>query len=338
MLTTHCAVRVIAPYCLSTSLGIVVAAVKQLPAVPRVGPQRKQINDTSSPLVLIDNPKYEDWLDENLIVLSCIRLRIGTTDLRLIKDEIIAKKAWDALRAAHQPSGALSQLTILQQALATRYSRDVTLAKTTEKLDTLVDSFFAIKPPTEDEWRCIILFNAMAGAEFANAQSSLNTLLSAGTLSSIAVAARINHEQVRIDAENAETAKNEASFAAFTKQCEAQGRTAKSYPNGQGPCENPLCTGSAKKYHDWDHCYGPGGCIKPPKGKGKKPRKAQVKVAVADESSDKSDEKAAFASDASGYTHLALNKPDVLATLILYLDTGATSSICPVPPKVTYEN
>ncbi|KAJ7925435.1 hypothetical protein B0H13DRAFT_2314436 [Mycena leptocephala] len=123
---------------------------------------------------------YEDWLDENLIVLSCIWLRIGTTDLCLIKDETIAKKAWDTLRAAHQPSGALSQLTVFQQALATRYSCDVALAKTTEKLDTLVDSFFAIKPLTEDEWRCIILLNAMAGAEFANAQSSLDTLLSAG--------------------------------------------------------------------------------------------------------------------------------------------------------------
>jgi hypothetical protein len=56
------------------------------------------------------------------------------------------------LKAAHQPSGALSQRTILQQALNIRYSRDVALAKTTEKISTLVDSFFAIKLPTEDKW------------------------------------------------------------------------------------------------------------------------------------------------------------------------------------------
>ncbi|KAJ6571616.1 hypothetical protein B0H19DRAFT_1231346, partial [Mycena capillaripes] len=128
----------------------------------------------------------------------------------------------NSLGCAHQPSGALSQLTILQQALALRYSREVLLVKTTEKLDTLVNSFFAIKPPTEDEWRCIIYLNAMAGAEFKDARSSLDTLLSAGSLSSAAVAARIKHEQVRIDSENAETTANEASFAAFTKRMESQ--------------------------------------------------------------------------------------------------------------------
>jgi hypothetical protein len=154
----------------------------------------EQIDDTSTPPVKIHNPKYEDWLDENLIVLSCLRLRLGKKDLRLIKDEAIAKTAWNVLKAAHQPSGALLQLTILQQALALRYSREVLLVKTTEKLDTLVDSFFAIKPPTEDEWRCIIYLNAMAGAEFKDARSSLDTLLSAGSLSSAAVAARIKHE------------------------------------------------------------------------------------------------------------------------------------------------
>ncbi|KAJ6581294.1 hypothetical protein B0H19DRAFT_1251518 [Mycena capillaripes] len=120
----------------------------------------KQINDNSTPPVKIDNPKYEDWLDENLIVISCLRLRLGKKDLRLIKDEVITKNAWDALKAAHQPLGALSQLTILQQALALQYSRDIGLVKTTEKLDRLIDSFFAIKPPTEDEWRCIIYLNA----------------------------------------------------------------------------------------------------------------------------------------------------------------------------------
>jgi hypothetical protein len=101
----------------------------------------------------------------------------------------------------------------------------------------------------------------MAGAEFATAQSSLDTLLSARTLSSAAVAMRIKHEQVRIDMENAEAVRNEASFTAFTKQYQAQSASApaKSFPNGQGPCTNPQCKGRAKQYHDWDHCYGPGG-------------------------------------------------------------------------------
>ena len=182
--------------------------------------------------------EYEDWLDENLIVLSCIRLRLGKKDLRLIKDEIVVKKAWDTLKVAHQPSGALSQLTILQEALSLRYSRETALVKVTERLDTLIDSFFAVRPPTEDEWRCIIYLNAMAGAEFKDARSSLDTLLSAGSLSSSAVAARIKHEQVRINAENAETTANEASFAAFAKRMESQAPP-KSYPNGKGPCANP---------------------------------------------------------------------------------------------------
>ncbi|KAJ7148855.1 hypothetical protein C8R46DRAFT_1310984 [Mycena filopes] len=102
----------------------------------------KQINDSSSPPIAVDNPQYDDWLDENLIVISCLRLR---WDIRLIKDEKIAKAAWLALKVAHQPTGALSQLTVLQQALAIRYSRETRLVKTTEQLDTLVDSFFSIQ-------------------------------------------------------------------------------------------------------------------------------------------------------------------------------------------------
>jgi len=39
---------------------------------------------------LVDNPRWDDWIDENLIALSFIRLWIGDTDQRLIKDEEIA--------------------------------------------------------------------------------------------------------------------------------------------------------------------------------------------------------------------------------------------------------
>jgi hypothetical protein len=52
-----------------------------------------KIDDSSTPPVKIDNPKHEDWLDENLIALSCIRLRIGVKDTHLIKDKVIAKDA-----------------------------------------------------------------------------------------------------------------------------------------------------------------------------------------------------------------------------------------------------
>jgi hypothetical protein len=175
--------------------------------------------------------------------------------------------------------------------LALWYSHEVTLTETIEKLDTLINSFFAIRPPTEDEWRCIIYLNAIAGSEFKDARSSLDTLLSAGSLSSAAVTARINHEQVRIDGESAENTANEASFAVFTKRLEME-TPAKSYPNGQGPCANPQCKGRAKLFHDWDHCYGPGGRMKAPKGKGKRGggplKKDKAKVAV--DSSDESDD------------------------------------------------
>ncbi|KAJ6493099.1 hypothetical protein C8R45DRAFT_1212580, partial [Mycena sanguinolenta] len=180
----------------------------------------RQILDASTPPVLVNNPRWETWIDENLIVLSCIRLRIGDTDQRLIKADEIASEAWAKLKAAQLPSGTLSQLTILQQALAIRFSRDVRLANTSDKLQVHIDAFFAIRPPTQDEWTSILYLNAMAGSEFKDARSSLDTLLSAGKLSSASVVARINHEQVRIDAENAETATNEASFATFSKRYE----------------------------------------------------------------------------------------------------------------------
>jgi hypothetical protein len=227
--------------------------------------------------------------------------------------------------------------------------------KTTEKLDTLIDFFFAIKPPTEDEWQCIIYLNAMASTEFKDTRSSLDTLLSAGTLLSAAIAARIKHEQVRIDGENADTAANKASFTVFTKRAAAE-VPARSFPNGQGLCANPQCKSRAKQFHDWDHCYGPGGHIPAPKGTGKakrgggSSRKDKAKVAV--NSSDDSDNQAAFASDRSFFAdtnvphgettsfdwsttsvniaHMARKEPEVLAALILYLDTGATSSICPI--------
>ncbi|KAJ7653217.1 hypothetical protein DFH06DRAFT_1204987 [Mycena polygramma] len=318
----------------------------------------KQILDSSTPPVLIDNPRWEDWLDENLLVLSCIRLRLGDTDIRLIKDEEIASVAWASLKSAHLPSGALSQLTILQQALALRFTRDVPLATTSEKLQTLVNAFFAVRPPTQDEWTSILFLNAMAGPDFKDARSSLDTLLSAGKLASSSVVARIKHEQVRINGEMAEAASQEASFAAFSKRYE-QMAPKPEYPNGQGPCKNPQCKSRVKQFHDWDHCYGPGGRMKAPKGKGKRggsSPKEKAKLAAAANSSDESDDQAAFASDSAGYrsffadanaprgetasfdwstispdvAHLARSRPTVLAALILYLDTGATSSICPI--------
>jgi hypothetical protein len=84
----------------------------------------KQIDDSSMLPVKIDNPKYKDWLNENLIALVCICLHISKKDTRLIKDEVIPKKAWETLKVTHQPSGVLSQLTLLQQALALQYSRE----------------------------------------------------------------------------------------------------------------------------------------------------------------------------------------------------------------------
>jgi hypothetical protein len=98
--------------------------------------------------------------------------------------------------------------------------------------------------------------------------------------------------------------------------------------------------------------------MKAPKGKGKRgggpSKKDKSKVAV--DSSDESDDIAVFASDLAGYrsffadgntpcrettsfdwstvsadiAHLACNKPDVLVALVLYLDTGVTSSICSI--------
>ncbi|KAJ7479648.1 hypothetical protein FB451DRAFT_1448774 [Mycena latifolia] len=284
----------------------------------------KQIPDPSStttPPALIDNPRWEDFIDENLIVLSCIRLRIGATDQRVIKDDTLASESWAKLKAAHLPSGALSQLTILQEALTLRFSRETPLKQTSDKLQTLIDTFFAIRPPTQDEWTAILFLNAMAGAEFKDARSSLDTLLSAGTLSSAAVVTRIKHEQIRINAENAETTTKEASFAAFSKRYEAE--------TGSRP-ENASKGRSQKKEK---------------KGGG---QKDDAKVAV--DSDDESDEQAAFANDTSGYrsffadsessphettsvdwsknardeAHIAHDK------LVLYLDTGATSSICPI--------
>ncbi|KAJ6614193.1 hypothetical protein B0H10DRAFT_2221502 [Mycena sp. CBHHK59/15] len=214
-----------------------------------------------------DRKSYPNLWCENLIVLSCIRLRIGETDQRLIHDDTIASVAWAKLKAAHLPSGTLLQLTIFQESLVLRYTCEIPLKQTTDKIQAPGDSFFAIKPPTEDKWRSLLFLNAMSGTEFNEAHSALDTLLSAGTLMPSAVISRINHEQIHINTENAEAAASEASFAAFNKRYEVQGGTGKpEYPNGQGPCANPQFKGSAKHYHDWDHCYGPGGRIKRPKG------------------------------------------------------------------------
>ncbi|KAJ7127500.1 hypothetical protein C8R43DRAFT_1240279 [Mycena crocata] len=94
---------------------------------------------TDTPPGIIDNPRWEDYLEENLIVISCLRLRIGETDQRIIKDETIASEAWAKLKAAHLPTGALSQLTILQEALAIRFTRETPLKQTSDKLQKLID-------------------------------------------------------------------------------------------------------------------------------------------------------------------------------------------------------
>ncbi|KAJ7637361.1 hypothetical protein DFH06DRAFT_655153 [Mycena polygramma] len=156
--------------------------------------------------------------------------------------------------ASHHPPGSS------RNSLFTRCQ----LKLTSDKLQKLIDAFFAVRPPMQDEWTSILFLNAMSGPKFKDARASLDTLLSAGSLTSAAVIMRIRHEQVRINTENTEAASQEASFAAFSKRYAEQSGSKPEFTNGQGPCANPQCKGFAKRYHDWDHCYGPGGRVKRP--------------------------------------------------------------------------
>ncbi|KAJ7348079.1 hypothetical protein DFH08DRAFT_960434 [Mycena albidolilacea] len=319
----------------------------------------EQINNSLMLPVKINNPKYDDWLDKNLIILSPLHLSMhwdkgpkshqGRENCQdCLGHTQSGPPANGSIFTTHHTSASACHLLVIQN----EPREDHRASRHPHRL-------FSVQTPTEDLWHCIIYLNTMAGSELKDTRLLLNTLLSAGTLSSASVAARIKHEQVRIDTENAETATTKSSFAAFSRQAAAEALK-RAFANGQGPCANPQCTDHTKWFHDWDHCYGLGRHIKPPAATGKakrgggKSQKDKAKVAV--DSSDESDDQAAFISNSAGYrsfftdistphgettsfdwstvspdiAHLTCNKPDILAALVLYLDTGATSSICPI--------
>ncbi|OBZ71895.1 Retrovirus-related Pol polyprotein from transposon TNT 1-94 [Grifola frondosa] len=109
---------------------------------------------------------HRNWYDNDQTVLSWIHMKCSEEEQKFLDDHdfTTSKDTWAALHARHLHRGAYNQLLLLREMLGVRFSSAADIPPTLSRLDSLVDRFLAHEMPTGDQFRCLILLNAMSGS------------------------------------------------------------------------------------------------------------------------------------------------------------------------------
>ncbi|KZT18348.1 hypothetical protein NEOLEDRAFT_1080432, partial [Neolentinus lepideus HHB14362 ss-1] len=150
---------------------------------------------------------HNNWISNNESIIALFSLRAVQEERRFIDPATTAREAWDALRARHEQQGPLTQITLIEQAFAARYSTEERFATTSHRLTELVGRIWAIGIPTQDMFLAIVMLNALR--DFSGVRDHIATSLSkpqSGTdpvLTSDAIRARLDYQQQIVDRDRA---------------------------------------------------------------------------------------------------------------------------------------
>ncbi|OBZ65473.1 Retrovirus-related Pol polyprotein from transposon TNT 1-94, partial [Grifola frondosa] len=122
--------------------------------------------DVVRPAASVDPVSHCNWYDNDQTVLSWIHMKCSEEEQKFLDDHdfTTSKDTWAALHARHLHRGAYNQLLLLREMLGVRFSSAADIPPTLSRLDSLVDRFLAHEMPTGDQFRCLILLNAMSGS------------------------------------------------------------------------------------------------------------------------------------------------------------------------------
>ena len=149
-----------------------------------------------------------------------------------------------ALRAVHQNQGIHAQVRVMKEALDIRFTPNIPLSQTLDKLKRLHKRFVAMGRLDDDKLMIIYIMNAL-GDSYAALQSTINGMLENTSLTSLDVENKVLQEEDLISYREKDNAPSEnTALAAVTNKC-----------------ERPLCANCKQPGHRTEFCIKPGGLM-----------------------------------------------------------------------------
>ncbi|KAF8878628.1 hypothetical protein BD779DRAFT_1474708 [Infundibulicybe gibba] len=136
-------------------------------------------------------------------------LQLSKEELSHVRLCVMVKDMWDVLKNRHEKQGPISQILLLQEALAIRYSHSVPFAETIAHIDEVNEHLRDMGPITHESIHCIIHLFALGAPEMQNVRNSITNGISASTtenpFSIEQIVHRLETEQKILASDNAST-------------------------------------------------------------------------------------------------------------------------------------
>ncbi|KAG1852550.1 hypothetical protein F4604DRAFT_1592016, partial [Suillus subluteus] len=147
---------------------------------------------------LSDPSSAGHWDLNNLCIIAVLCTRSSPEEQEFLRTFTNAHLAWGALCSHHDKISPITQILLIQHALALRYRRAERLSTTSTEISDMVRRIYAIGIPKEDDFTTIIMLNAMTD-EFTHVQNqiadALSSCMSLSTYGPTNIHSRLNMEQ-----------------------------------------------------------------------------------------------------------------------------------------------
>lgn len=105
---------------------------------------------------------FRNWKMNNRAVCSFMRSKMSSIELDFVKDATLtASNMYFALKTRHEQRGPTSQLTMIADALAIEFRRNIPLDQTVQKIRAANDAIWAMGAPSPDIFLSLLLVQAL---------------------------------------------------------------------------------------------------------------------------------------------------------------------------------
>ncbi|KAG1734845.1 hypothetical protein EDD22DRAFT_757915, partial [Suillus occidentalis] len=116
----------------------------------------------SRPDSSLDPTSAGHWDLNNLCIVAALCTQSSTEENDFLHGYTDTSLTWNALKSCHEKVGPITQILLIQQALAIKYIHSEHLSTTSTTLNELVRRIYAIGILKEEDFLTIIMLNTMA--------------------------------------------------------------------------------------------------------------------------------------------------------------------------------
>jgi hypothetical protein len=145
-----------------------------------------------------------NWDLNNLCIIAALHTHSSPEEQKFLHTYSNTYLAWDGLKSRHEKVGPITQILLIQQALAVCYHQFDCLSTTSTQLGELVWRIYAIRLPKESDFLTIMMLNAMSD-DLPHVRNHITDALSASSSTNVYgpsnIRARLDVKQQLIDTE-----------------------------------------------------------------------------------------------------------------------------------------